>query len=306
MTDKKRLDPGLVFFLLALFIVTTWFGFSFLSWPSGKGDEPGQYEYIEPDKVDYDSVVTSSSAESLCDENGCDSASRDRKRNEFNKDKRDLNAQEGMWRAANALVFLTLVQMCVVAATLWYLRETYRTQRSELDQARRAADAAEISAKGMCVVKVVKHLNSYSPEFSLPYNPSLHCLEFNIINAGQTIAVIKSIRVGGKNVTSDTEYRIMETESFYEDTSFQAVLLPNEGADETSSAPYHYRLRKEDIPSTSENKSYFAWCEIDYADAFGKIWRANMTFRRTKSTMPHPVIQFGPLSHSEKQIKSEC
>lgn len=54
----------------------------------------------------------------------------------FIKDKRDLNAQEGMWRAANYLVVLTFCQMFIGAATLGFLGWTLITQRGELQEAR--------------------------------------------------------------------------------------------------------------------------------------------------------------------------
>lgn len=48
----------------------------------------------------------------------------------------DLLAQEGMWKAANTLVWLTFLQMIIGIGTLGFLAWTLITQRSELKEAR--------------------------------------------------------------------------------------------------------------------------------------------------------------------------
>ena len=48
----------------------------------------------------------------------------------------DLASQEGMWRAANTLVWLTFLQIIVGSLTLIFLVWTLMTQREELDEAR--------------------------------------------------------------------------------------------------------------------------------------------------------------------------
>lgn len=46
----------------------------------------------------------------------------------------DLSAQEGMWRAANTLVWLTLGQILMGAGTIYLVFRTFQVQKDELDQ----------------------------------------------------------------------------------------------------------------------------------------------------------------------------
>lgn len=71
---------------------------------------------------------------------------------EFVKSKRDLNAQEGMWRAANYLVVLTLVQVIVGAITAWYLVRTFKIQSVELETTKNMSDAARSADRPHVVV----------------------------------------------------------------------------------------------------------------------------------------------------------
>ena len=48
----------------------------------------------------------------------------------------DIAAQEGMWRAANTLVWLTFLQMLIGTGTLVFLIRTLNTQKEELNEAR--------------------------------------------------------------------------------------------------------------------------------------------------------------------------
>ena len=56
----------------------------------------------------------------------------------FIKDKRDLNAQEGMWRAANYLVVLTFFQIFIGLGTVILVWRTFWVQRNELDATNKA------------------------------------------------------------------------------------------------------------------------------------------------------------------------
>lgn len=56
----------------------------------------------------------------------------------FIKDKRDLNAQEGMWRAANYLVVLTFFQIFIGLGTVILVWRTFWVQRDELGATKQA------------------------------------------------------------------------------------------------------------------------------------------------------------------------
>lgn len=56
---------------------------------------------------------------------------------ESERDKLDIYAQEGMWKSANFLVLLTLIQVLVGTFTLYFLMGTFGTQRKELEEARK-------------------------------------------------------------------------------------------------------------------------------------------------------------------------
>ena len=53
--------------------------------------------------------------------------------------KRDLNAQEGMWRAANYLAVLAFLQLFITCITAIYLYRTFRVQKDELDTTKQAS-----------------------------------------------------------------------------------------------------------------------------------------------------------------------
>ncbi len=127
-----------------------------------KGYENEQYakEQAVPEYFDASVLVASDNAKSI---NNKSSKEENNARiaavAEFTKNKRDLNAQEGMWRAANFLVVLTMFQIFIGAITAWYLVRTFRTQREELEQAERATDAAESAQAAYLMIEPVCELN---------------------------------------------------------------------------------------------------------------------------------------------------
>ena len=80
----------------------------------------------------------------------------------FVKDKRDLNAQEGMWRAANYLVALTFGELVFGVAALIFLGWTLMETRKTADAAVKTAEAAEAAERAY--VSVDFELRHVGPE----------------------------------------------------------------------------------------------------------------------------------------------
>ena len=164
--------------------------------------------------------------------------------NEFNKEKRDINAQEGMWRAANALVFLTYIQVIVGGATVLLVIFTYKTQRRELHAANRAADVAELASKPYVYPKI--HA-SFAPDhsfvkngktFQIPKFNKTVTIQFGVINYGKSPArsgTMTTLLVGenGGNSTSRMDW-------------FDALPASSE----------FERLRSEDVAATGYYKPF--------------------------------------------------
>lgn len=136
--------------------------FAFLSWPPDKGTPVPEYNFNESyhHTVGADSmtVVTEANDGGDCGAS-CDEKSYQGRLNEFLDDKRNLNAQEGMWRASNAMVVLSIFQVIVGLGTVIFLVLTFRTQRSELSAANRTAQAAEDSEKAQLLFTVQYELH---------------------------------------------------------------------------------------------------------------------------------------------------
>ncbi len=148
--NAKAASGFLAFYLvvIAALALPVVLGMFFLSLPPEKGQEAGQYEYVEAHSKS-DEVSCTKGSNDHCSSNQDAESSQEEQHavNQFRKDKRDINAQEGMWRAANALVVLTIIQVLVGACTVYFLIVTFRTQRSELGQAKRSANAAEVASE---------------------------------------------------------------------------------------------------------------------------------------------------------------
>lgn len=143
--------------------------------PSEHGSEGRKYKDVYTNKAASHGdksgfLPESNTPEPICSKDCSDIQSDIEKFNEFIKNGRDLYAQEGMWRAANLLVVLTYIQVCVGGLTAFYLVMTFRTQRSELGQARRTADAAESESalevtRSATVLEMKPYLKVLSCEF---------------------------------------------------------------------------------------------------------------------------------------------
>ena len=66
-------------------------------------------------------------------------SAQNKKSSKYIKEKRDLNAQEGMWRAANFLVVLTFFQLVIGGITIFLVWSTFRVQKRELNATKQAS-----------------------------------------------------------------------------------------------------------------------------------------------------------------------
>ncbi|MDB4223910.1 hypothetical protein N9850_09065 [Granulosicoccus sp.] len=181
-------NNNIVTWLLVFGALSIWFGLGFLTWPSSKGSEPGQYHYIDIDKSEKNPAISSATTLDLCEEKSCESKAQEKNRNQFNREKRDINAQEGMWRAANAVVFLAAIQMLVVAATLWYIRETFKTQRGELSAANLSAESTRKAERPYVFIEPVGRI--------LDRDKGQFRVDFFLRNQGRSPAMDVKYRTG--------------------------------------------------------------------------------------------------------------
>jgi len=78
---------------------------------------------------------------------GANADSDEQQRNEFVSSKRDLNAQEGVWRASNAMAISTAIATVIGVVGVYLLRQTLVATSETLAATRIGADAAIRSAK---------------------------------------------------------------------------------------------------------------------------------------------------------------
>ena len=105
--------------------------------------------------------------------------------NKFIKDKRDLNAQEGMWRATNLLAFYTLLQiflgaigLIVVALTLKQTGQVLVEARKATMHAARSTDAAFIANRAYVMVEKISVGNVEVDNSNLSFNSMSVTFEF--------------------------------------------------------------------------------------------------------------------------------
>jgi hypothetical protein len=93
---------------------------------------------------------------------------------------RDLEAQEGMWVAAYALVAISFVQMIVGSIALWFIRETLKTSMDTANAAVRTAEAAESAERAFVFVRVLFDEH--------PARQGVQILKVEVSNFGRTPA----------------------------------------------------------------------------------------------------------------------
>ena len=127
----------------------------FLSGPPPKSKE--DHEYTNPNsfkknKVSESEVTASQIPSSFCTA-GCDVTSNNEEQNSrnisnnFYKDKRDLNAQEGVWRASNVMAFFSLVMTVLTIAGVYLLVLTWKATQSTMKFASETLDQSRVATK---------------------------------------------------------------------------------------------------------------------------------------------------------------
>lgn len=208
----------------------------------------------------------------------------------FIKDKRDLIAQEGMWRAANYLVLLTLLQLIVGGFTALYLVLTFRTQRSELRAAVRTAKMAEESTRPMILV----HLVGYDL-----MRDSTHQLSIDIKNMGNVIGVVYSVCCVAKNVNG-REGCVVFASDWEETTVNQVACAPH---DEDPIA-YLFKLPASQQSNDHLNSdTYFVHCVIKYHNNAGRHWMTTCQFVNMDTDKITP--RFYHFGYSEIEIDEQ-
>lgn len=150
---RIAIDKAFCFLLLiwlVAFIATASFQISqsYLSSPPSKGSEPRQYtECRNINANDYLCSRLGSQGEYQTDTEYKKSNSAQYIPKEFIKDKRDLNAQEGMWRATNLLGYLTVFQVFIGIITVGVVGYTLLQTREILTEAKETTRQAGLSTK---------------------------------------------------------------------------------------------------------------------------------------------------------------
>lgn len=138
--------------LAAIIILLVIFMSEYLGVPPEQGHETRQYTDRYSQQSSKDAVINVALSESKADkEKGntkcaeCEDVQKSV--NEFIKNKRDLTAQEGMWRAANFLVWLAAFQLAVGTIGLVIIHRTLSTTQEATKEAANAALATNRTAK---------------------------------------------------------------------------------------------------------------------------------------------------------------
>lgn len=214
--EPEQRNRVLCFFLFYfVFVIVVFFfvnrSFSYLASPPSEGEVSGHYQNIYNNEI-IDSVLDlrENDETDFKQDIFCCGESEQEKSNNFRKDKRDLNAQEGMWRSANALVVLTSFQLGVGIFTMWMLYLTFKTQRNELCQAKRAADAAVIAARANLLPEITASFDKSSDK---KYFLASIC----IVNLGNAPALqvdydVSYSRTKGREFISDSMDQLCQKE----------------------------------------------------------------------------------------------
>ncbi len=122
----------------------------YLSGPPKRGEEYRQYSECSKRYSDKSGCVVAlppfKNGDSS-EENRVKTGSPEYKPNGFIKDKRDLNAQEGMWRATNTLAVFTLIQIFIGFGGLYLIGKTLYETRDILDEARKTTRQAALATE---------------------------------------------------------------------------------------------------------------------------------------------------------------
>ncbi len=115
----------------------------YLSDPPDKGEESRQYAECADIKAYQEGCkFIGTAGEDSSEEDTNQAHDKQYGPNPFIKDKRDINAQEGMWRATNFLSFLTLLQIFIGVAGVALI---YRTLIATEDAVREASEATKLA-----------------------------------------------------------------------------------------------------------------------------------------------------------------
>lgn len=129
----------------------------------------------------------------------------------------DLFAQQGMWRAANTLVWLTLIQVLMGATTIYIVFRTFGVQSKELEATK---DANALQLKPYLEFESCKITGGgFIPEFT----PSVQ-IHLIIKNIGNTIAIdisnleIESISISPQAAQTGNKAVGLDAEKYRSDT----------------------------------------------------------------------------------------
>lgn len=152
LTNKAFCDIFLILAVLFFISISISATKNYLSETPEKGHEPRQYAECKNIKSYHESCERAGSASNDDSEgNKEDSKSSKYQPNTFIKDKRDVNAQEGMWRATNAVAVFTLFQIFLggagLAIVLLTLNETRKVLKEAAKTTRQASLATEAAIR---------------------------------------------------------------------------------------------------------------------------------------------------------------
>ncbi len=247
----------------------------FLSWPPEKGRNAGQYEHIYThQEIDnpgqWIGGKETANYTNTPDKTADKKPSRQESLNSYNKDKRDVNAQEGMWRAAIALVVLTVFQIFIGAATVIFVIFTFNTQRRELGAANRTAEAAENAERARIIADVV---------FDYVDGDGKSLVVGDVIEEHGFLRPNISFRNHGRTPAFDVEIQVI----YQPLRAYQASMVPDRtiyAACNLISMPPNKKIRPEitgmelakDLLQTPrgspDNLDYIVWTKISYRTIF--------------------------------------
>lgn len=113
------------FFVLA--IPGVWLAqFALVSKPPPTSVEEAEYRHTHASAQNQQEikVISNSCADEHCASSCAETDSEEQEQNEFIASKRDLNAQEGVWRASNAMAILTAFATIIRGIGLYLIRQT--------------------------------------------------------------------------------------------------------------------------------------------------------------------------------------
>ena len=197
--NKAFCHVSISLILIACFYFSFHFSNQYLSSPPVGGFESRDYSECK-DETSNDDLCFRAGSESNghAQTNKGDPSSSDYIPKDFIRDKRDLNAQEGMWRATNLLGYLTIIQVWVGAFTVFLVGYTLFQTREILEEARNTTYQAELATKAANdtvtearIATFTRGANVLMENIEIGANPS-NGLELNLVikyaNFGETPA----------------------------------------------------------------------------------------------------------------------